>query len=528
MSVRFPLSPLVGLLALGCVAEPTGSVHGSVAGTEVNFSGITLDPGEALDVQVLADPNEPPSASNPWESLLDPQDPLILSGTDALDWNGTPFYTWSADLTVVAAGQSSARWPEGGLARARVVYDGTPYPLVTIDSQDCIVGMESSSLHQTVDACRSHDSGTLTLVSTEHFPAAQAAPYLSRKAVGKTIDARAYYAGVGVLSPDPFGRGYVDGPKADLSGWMAANGFDGVDETHAQFYNRGDLGIGRDMHCRETGRGSIACYVSNYGSTADFLDDQATAFSVDPLADDPRDPVLPFATVAMEFSANQAGQPNEVRFFVYGRDGRHVEEAALDSEGDKAFPGLCLPCHGGTYDDSTHTITGASFLPFDLDQFTAPDDPSGPLGQEEAFRQLNAMVLQTRDGATDGRIEAVMLSPQPGAVDTVGAAFDRDYVPTTWQASGSDRVTPVLYAEVVKPYCQMCHVANNTIALDDLASMQPLSGIIEANTCGEGSFGLGMPHAEMTARLFWESPARAHLTSALGIDDDCDGKTTTP
>lgn len=514
MSAR--LLPLLALVA-GCVSEPTGAQYGAVAGTPVHFSGITLDPGEALDIQVLADASQPPGPSNPWESLLSPSDPPITSGTYAYDWNGTDFYVWSADLPIVPAGTSSDRWHDGGLARARVVYDGTDAPLITIDSQDCIVGMEEESLLLTAYECGGYDSGTLTLVSTANFPDEYGVPFLSRRQNGP-FDSFSYYIGVDVVLPPIFVRGfplYPDGPKATLDGFKQLNGFDGIDEASAQFYNRGDLGIGRDMHCRETdAAGSVACYVTNYGHADDFLADQHDAFAQGS-----------FATVAMEFSANQAGQPDEVRFYVYGADGRYVSQAALDTEGDKPVPGLCLSCHGGTYDPQTATVTGASFLPFDLEQFTDADIAGGEVeAQQEDFRQLNALVLQTRTGAADTRVADVIDAMYHGDVDVPGATFDRDYVPASWQVVGSD-AERILYTEVVQPYCQMCHVANNPVPLDGLADLQAYSSLISINTCGSaGASGLAMPHAQMTAKLFWESSARAHLAAILGIDDDCDGQ----
>src|SRR6185369_3479324 len=43
----------------------------------------------------------------------------------------------------------------------------------------------------------------------------------------------------------------------------------GSGEIIAKYYNRGDLGIGRNMHCRDTGS-EVACFVKNYFPTSSF------------------------------------------------------------------------------------------------------------------------------------------------------------------------------------------------------------------------------------------------------------------
>ena len=47
----------------------------------------------------------------------------------------------------------------------------------------------------------------------------------------------------------------------------------------ALYYNGGDLGFGRDMHCKKTGS-KVACYVGNYGSAEDLEADYSSALFV--------------------------------------------------------------------------------------------------------------------------------------------------------------------------------------------------------------------------------------------------------
>src|SRR5262249_45997423 len=97
-------------------------------------------------------------------------------------------------------------------------------------------------------------------------------------------------------------------------------------EYEAQYANSGDLGFGRDMHCRRNasnappGSFDYACYVTNYGQPPANNPDQQDA-------DDVLNPAkLPDATVAMEFSRveNATGVSPEfpddtraVKFYVY-------------------------------------------------------------------------------------------------------------------------------------------------------------------------------------------------------------------
>src|SRR5262249_34918799 len=71
------------------------------------------------------------------------------------------------------------------------------------------------------------------------------------------------------------------GAPANLSSFISTFGFTGSEPT-ATYYNDGDLGLGREMHCKNfsiafgflTG---VACYVRNYSGVAG-----SPAFNVDP------------------------------------------------------------------------------------------------------------------------------------------------------------------------------------------------------------------------------------------------------
>jgi hypothetical protein len=198
--------------------------------------------------------------------------------------------------------------------------------------------------------------------------------------------------------------------RASLNLFKSKNRFNqppaaGEVEYQAQYANSGDLGFGRDMHCRRNaasdGQFDYACYVTNYGQPPANNPDQQDA-------DDTVDPSkLPDATVAMEYSRVE-NPPNvspefpdnqrAVKFFVYVTqqpDGPPVRKADLDGHGARPVPQLCMVCHGGTASytpadpanlagakvgafASRNDILSmqASFLPFDLHFYNFPASKS--------------------------------------------------------------------------------------------------------------------------------------------------------
>ena len=69
---------------------------------------------------------------------------------------------------------------------------------------------------------------------------------------------------------------------------------------------------------------------------------------------------------------------------------------ALDGEGFKTNPRMCMACHGGKYNSTTHSVTDAQFLPFDVYYFQYSMEAGYTIDdQQEGFRKLNALVNQT-------------------------------------------------------------------------------------------------------------------------------------
>jgi hypothetical protein len=305
------------------------------------------------------------------------------------------------------------------------------------------------------------------------------------------------------------GLAVVGASSATLAGAAVAAGSIGttyhppqLTPVSAIYRNAGDLGFGREMHCRQKDDGGAACYVTNYGG----FDVAASVSIADAIAH--RDPI---ATVAMEYLPSGT---NRVRFYVYDGFGTLLRDAVLDSEDDvvKPVPGVCLTCHQGSYNPSTNSVTGARFLPFDLDSF----EYTTTVGyrrqdQESAFRKLNRIVRDTNTTAAVGDLIDGWYAPNGVYSET--SVFDGGYVPSGWTAEST------LYREVVKPYCRTCHAANAAgTGIDFLDFASFAARPIEYYVCDEKL----MPHAELTFQKFWSSPARAHLAGALGLATSCD------
>ncbi len=158
--------------------------------------------------------------------------------------------------------------------------------------------------------------------------------------------ADAYYATV-----DPTSK------RLTLAAWKTTNAFGTAADAEASaiYVNHTDLGFGRHMYMRRSGK-RAAFYVDNYLSVDDAIDGKQL-----------------IATVAMEYSPPDTDPtgPWFTKFFVFKADGTRITNPALDSRGEKFQPGVCLACHGGHPNPQGNYQgggdVGAHFIPFDLD-----------------------------------------------------------------------------------------------------------------------------------------------------------------
>ena len=157
------------------------------------------------------------------------------------------------------------------------------------------------------------------------------------------------------------------------------------------------------MHCRVTTTGTTACYVSNFGNVGTNDASTAVAQALAYEASGQTSP-QPVATVMMEYDPHPADTLFGVQFWAYNGAGAYIPAATLDSQAGKPLPGICLGCHQGNYNPGAgNVVSGAQFLPFDLDSFL---DGAGTTGtpfptdagtafvtsQQSSFHALNNMI----------------------------------------------------------------------------------------------------------------------------------------
>lgn len=472
----------LSLSSAACTLTPNGTTKsGNPVGRTVALSGFVFTANQSLRVQVLDPASQDPdnSASN-WTTLT-----TVQSSGSPFVYQGDDMYYWSASVIPVPNIFEANRWRDGGLARFRIL-DSNNNRLASFDDTSCLSdGIAAGDDYGTIfNECQSHDMPVLTFVDQDPVSASSEV-YLSRRATPAAEGAQ-YNAAINA--------------PGTLASYISSRGFP-TGEVVAKYYNRGDLGIGREMHCRKAFTGRVSCYVKNYGDATDGLADTVDAL------DDTIDGVDNFATVAMDYFPT-AGS-NKVRFYTYNAANNLITEAELDSQGDKQIPGLCMSCHGGSYNSTTNTVTGAKFLPFDMDAFDyAGAAPWRRHDQEEAFRKLNSMIRDSSPGASSTALINGWYGAT-GGVNTVNAEQDSDWVPTAWSSE------EVLYSKVVKPFCRTCHVSVG-FPMDTPAQFKAYN--VKNAVCDNRY----MPHAEVTRKSFWESSARAHIVGALDYATDCD------
>lgn len=381
-------------------------------------------------------------------------------------------------------------------------------------------------------------------------------------------EASKYYCSIGV---DPTSCAAGNTPQYAFGKWKADNGFPatGFPPAHAFYSNSADLQLGRDMNCVQNGL-NVACYVSNYGPPPFVNGAENPAWpNLDAAVDAAINQTPPgdpsgfglFATVAMIFNPNGVGPNGDtVTFYVFNGQGSLVNNAALDGEGNKSVPRMCMACHGGTYTENkapgfpyNSTAPGINFLPFDVWLFhlspdRAPWNNALNPTLQEGFRQLNHLVKITHTTQSPTPADSAILemindqynqaglcggqNQPPCGVDTApaggisGAQVPADPPPPTGWASN-----PNLYSTVFRPYCRMCHLGQGSGGLRDLTfnNVGSLSAP-EVNTLA--CVRHDMPHAEaplggqsgsknLPNGLWWNLQALDDLNAFLSGQTGC-------
>jgi Fibronectin type III domain len=315
------------------------------------------------------------------------------------------------------------------------------------------------------------------------------------------ISAQAYYD---TIDPGPLPQ------RATLDDWKDANGFNSglaADlEAEATYVSHADLGFGRRMHVRKTGK-RVAFYVDNYLTGGDAVVGSNY-----------------FATVAMEWSPGPNGQetdPYFTQFYVYNKAGNRIIDPKLDDHGPKDNPAVCLSCHGGTTTDLTYQSNGgnldAKFIPFDLDNLQFPPG-ADRASQEAVFKTLNEAVYSTwdrNDPEYAGDVPPVidMIDSFYGGIGHPSPTFISGTILPGWDVSqdGHD-----LYSKVFGKSCVGCHAQREPFRnFSTFTKFVNEKALVATRVFEQGV----MPLSEKGSRNFWTSyPSQPKILAAfLGV-----------
>lgn len=284
---------------------------------------------------------------------------------------------------------------------------------------------------------------------------------------------------------------YPFGSPTKLGLWLAVNlklWDDPAQAANEAVYgNHGDLGVGRRTACAQSAKGGsmpglhTVCYASAHGMAPGEPGFNDPNLITQPgnnenrlltmvIKKDPSGSVFMAFTPAEQFTVSPT--------------------VALDTEGDKYLPHVCLACHGGTYNPATRKVDGASFLPIDpgLQVFSSPAEKTR---QEFSIRRINEIIANSGSSAA---VTAYINGLYGNAVSVPHQQATPDYVPAGWQEQAG------LYRQVVRPYCAMCHLAaSSDRSFASWGNFQANAALIRAAVCSAHT----MPHAELQFREFW-------------------------
>ncbi len=387
-------------------------VTGSTASASLEFHGFVSQPGIAVAVQLVADPDDATS----WATLAS----VTSASTATSIAPGEAMYEWTA--TLVPATSMPAAWAQGGLLRVRALVGDAILAVFGDDASSCLVA--NPSWQQRIASCAypvQNGAIVVSAASLAPFVADPTAPrphFLSRKGPGSATETAAYYAATKV--------------PTTLAAFKTKYGFGGASEVAAAYYNAGDLAVGREMHCTPfaatTGTG-LACASANYGAFSGPADQALTAAIAGYKSGTSEGA---FAVVTTVYTP-PIDAPNAVSFAVYNASGALVDSAQLDRFGDDTgIPQTCLHCHGSgaSYDTSTHSAIGARLTPFDPGSMQFSTEPGFTFEDvEPRLAALDAMIDQA--------------APAPGVDELItglfaGGQYQPGFAPSGWQTGTAD------------------------------------------------------------------------------------------
>ena len=329
-------------------------------------------------------------------------------------------------------------------------------------------------------------------------------------------------------------------------------------EKVAYYYNRGDLGIGREMHCIDNldSTQEIACYVKNFAAgddNSEFTFGESSDIAFTNLHNGHA-----FATVAMVYqkAVFVPSGFDTVFFLVYNGAGTALLNAAtLDRAGiayenvfkqppsaartaalaalgtpggnfNNHIPSNCVTCHGGQkYSAVNHSEAGALFLPFDLDNFDFDSlHPRDSVQTQTAFRDLNQIVRRvavnaqflSQGNVINSDVGQSLVTQIDGWYHnsahsaTLGGNFDCDlsstggskYVPAGWNTTPG---AVAVYQNVVRGSCRNCHITNNDNANLHFDTEAQFNAGANPGIIAFDLKNYAMPHSLQSVRQFWLS-----------------------
>lgn len=450
-----------------------------------------------------------PDFENRWRPMVSSGNADII-GT-FVPWSSRPMFKWTVSARL---GWPDTKWRQGGAIAFRAAWQrpglADTFPLQPVDTDGFLTYHDGAG------------SGFLGRVLSEapspaDLPNVEKPPFLSRGPVlPDAAAAGGYYARLDKLG-------------LDLQTFTSfkARFFDGKAFTQAKYYNKGDLGLGRNMACSDAVPGYTACYVTNYSGFANSSESPPKLLptfgnrfeGIKATFSDP--PVPPIATVAMIAQRDLAEDaPDRVLFVVYNANNARVgKDVQLDFKGyNTTVPGNCLTCHNGEVIDGDikNGVRKARFLPFD---FTAVDYDTVNFPQytrdsalEENFRKLNAMVYDMNPGQP---MRDLLDGWYDGDVHVANQKQNDQYTPPDWDKSLRERE---FYQKVIRPICRTCHLASSQPTNNFLtpADFKILAPIITLDVCKNHQ----MPQAERTAYEMWHRSSRGHILNLFGIKNE--------
>jgi hypothetical protein len=313
--------------------------------------------------------------------------------------------------------------------------------------------------------------------------------FLTYKGKDTRLSSCMYYRALGAAK-DCDSQGNMTG-AISFDDWKLAQGFKpqnpNATEVSANYVNKMDLNLVRQMVATQSAANDIAFYVCNHPGPVGVTQDE-----VNDVIDVGLNNQKLVACVAMEWSTTPGvnGGAPFTKFLTFAPDGSLLPSINLDGRGEKYMPGACIACHGGTqynghFPDKGNPspLLGAGFLPFDTGNYLFSVGAGlSELEQSDAFHALNQLVAATE---APGRTSLATLM-QGWYPDPASTVLNKEYVPSVWAAEAV--TTPgadVFYKEVIGSSCRTCHISMNVDFNWDNVILHPQDGhLTSQHVCG--------------------------------------------